>query len=99
MSDDQITIRESGDGYSLEFSYNEEFIGWLKGRFVPAERSYDPDTHIWRVRTNERGLNAIIGVAVQKFRHAVLWHRNEEGKLAMKNLKTGVETVQEELFS
>jgi len=101
VSDDQITIREVGPfRWSLEFPYNEEFITWLKSRIPYPDRSYDPDTHIWRVSgDSDVRLNAIIGVAVQKFRHAVLWHRNQEGKLAMKNLKTGVETVQEELFS
>lgn len=101
MSEDQITIRELGCfRWSLEFSYNEEFIDWLKRRIPAADRSYDPETHIWRVSgDSDVRLNAIESIAVQKFRFAVRWYKNAEGKLTMRNLKTGAETVQEELFS
>lgn len=98
MADDQITIREQVDGtWTLEFPYNEEFIAYLKQRVWQSDRSYDPETKIWTVR-GDKYLPAIEGVAVQTFRFAVRWYRNSEGKLTMKNLKTGVETVQEELF-
>ena len=100
MNDDQITIRQIGsDKWSLEFPYNEDFINYLKRRVPAADRTYDPDTHVWTISGDEEfRLNAIEGVAVQKFRHAVRWYRNAEGNLAMRNLKTGVETVQETLF-
>ncbi len=100
MSDDQITIRELGPfRWSLEFPYHEEFIAWLKARIPAVDRSYDPETHVWKVSgDSDLRLNAITGIALQKFRHAVLWYRNAEGKLAMKNLRTGVETIQESPF-
>lgn len=97
--DDQITFREVSPGrWTLEFEYNPEFIYYLKQRVPAHERSYDPDTHIWTVNDDSFRLNALEGVAVQKFRHAVRQYRNADGKLALRNLKTGVETVQEELF-
>jgi len=101
VTDDQITIRELGRfRWSLEFPYNEEFISWLKQRIPHQDRTYDPETHIWIVSgDSDVRLNAIESIAVQKFRFAVRWYRNSDGKLTMRNLKTGVETVQEELFT
>jgi hypothetical protein len=97
--DSNITIREQDAGvWSLEFSYNEDYISYLKSRVPPSERTYDSDTRIWRVWGDSKLLAALEGIAVQKFTYAVRWFRNADGKLAMKNLKNGVVAVQEELF-
>lgn len=99
MNDDQITIREIHSGkYTMEFEYNEDFIAYIKQRIPANQRSYDSETKIWTFNDDGYLLKAVEGVAVQKFRHAVRWYRNSEGKLAMRNLKTGHEAVQEELF-
>jgi hypothetical protein len=100
MRDDQITIREVSPGrWTLEFEFNSDFIAYLKQRVPCHERSYDPETHIWTINDDGYRLNAVEGIAVQKFRHAVRQYRNAEGKLTLRNLKTGAETVQEELFT
>lgn len=97
--DDQITFRELSPGkWTLEFGYNSEFIDYLKQRVPATDRSYDPETHIWTVRGCDRDLAALEGVAVQKFRHSTRMFRNDDGKLTMRNLKTGQESVQESLF-
>lgn len=101
--EDQIVFRElsSGGEWSLEFGYNSEFIDYLKQRVPASGRSYDPETHIWKVFAGPYPsalINALTGVAVQKFRHASLIYRNDDDKLTTRNLKTGQESVQESLF-
>lgn len=96
---DQIDIRQQPRPgvYTLEFEFNGDFIQWLKGRVPYQDRGYDKETHIWTIR-GEHYMAAIEGVAVQRFRHAVLWYKNAAGELVMKNLKTGAESVQKGLF-
>lgn len=100
MNEDQITIRKIRDRrYSIECSYEPDFIDYIKQRIAPGQRSYDPDTHIWEFEDSDgKTLNAITGVATQKFRSAICIFRDNEGKLTTRNLKTGVQTLQEELF-
>jgi hypothetical protein len=94
---DQIDIKEMGHGkWRLEFAYNGDFITWLKGRIPAQDRSYDPDTHFWEIR-GEEYIPAIEGIAVQKFSFAtkIFWR---DGKQVWRNLKTGTESIQENLF-
>lgn len=99
MNDDELIIRLKSDGsFTLESPRpNMDFIEYLKRRVPSADREYDPDLFVWTIR-GEQYLAPIEGVAVQKFRFAQRIYRNSEGKLVYKNLKSGVETVQENLF-
>jgi hypothetical protein len=94
---DQLDIRELCPGvFRLEFDYNEDFIAWLKARISPRDRSYDPATHFWEIR-GDSYLLAIEGVGTQKFSYVtkIFWR---DGKEVWKNVKTGTEQVQENLF-
>lgn len=94
---DQLDIREIGPNkWRLEFPFNEDFIEFIKSRVPYADRSYDPDTHFWEIR-DSKYLPALEGVGVQKFRFAtkIFWR---DGKQVWKNLRTGHESVQENLF-
>jgi hypothetical protein len=97
---DQIDIRQQKRPgvWTLEFEFNQEFIDYLKGRVPSSERSYDKETHIWTLWCGTAAMNAVEGVAVQKFRYAVKYFRNADDELVMKNLKTGAESVQKGLF-
>ncbi len=96
---DEIITRVRTDGYfTLEMtSPNMEFIEYLKRRVPSKDRNYAPETFIWTVK-GEQYLSAIEGIAVQKFAFAQRQYYNQDGELVLKNLKTGVETVQKRLF-
>jgi hypothetical protein len=94
---DQIDLKEIGPGkYQLCFPYNPDFIQYLKTRVPAQDRSYDPDTHFWEVR-GEQYIPAIEGIAVRKFSFAtkIFWR---DGKQVWRNLKSGAESIQENLF-
>jgi hypothetical protein len=96
---DEIIFRCISPGkYTIEFSYEASFIEYLKKRVPAHERSYDPDTQLWTFNDDSFRLNALEGIAVQKFRHAQRIYWNNEGKLVMRNIKTGAEAIQESLF-
>lgn len=93
----QLDIRELKPGvWRLEFPYNEDFIAWLKVRIPPRDRSYDSSTHFWEIK-GDHHIPAIEGIGVQKFKWATkIFYR--DGLQVMKNLHSGVETIQENLF-
>lgn len=95
---DQLDIRQLADGsWRLEFDYNSEFIEYLKQRVPARDRHYDDVTHYWTIFKDEY-MPAIEGIAVQKFAHVtkIFWRDDKE---VWRNLKTGVEYIQENLFS
>ncbi len=96
---DEIIVRVRENGvFTLEMTApNMEFIEYLKRRVPSKDRSYDPDTFVWEVR-GQQYLAPIEGIAVQKFAFAQRQYYNRDGELTLKNLKTGVETVQKRLF-
>lgn len=94
---DQIDIKELSPGvWRLEFDFNADFISWLKARVAPADRSYDPETHFWEVR-GDKYIPAIEGIGTQRFKFAtkIFWR---DGRQVFKNLHSGVESIQENLF-
>lgn len=92
-----IDIREMGDGvWRLEFDYQADFIEYLKKRVPAKDRSYDVDTHWWTIR-GQQYMNAIEGIAAQKFDHATLIFRRH-GETVWKNLISGRESIQKSLF-
>lgn len=96
-SKDQLDIKQLKPGtWRLEFDYNDDFISYLKQRVPKENREYDPDTHFWTI-TGDEYIPAIEGIGVQKFSYATkIFER--DGKQVWKNLKTGREEVQENLF-
>jgi len=98
---DEVVFRVLGDGrFTIEASYNYEFVEYLKGRVPSRARSYDFDLEKWTVRDDDgKTLNALEGVAAQKFRFAQRVFYNADGKLVTRNIKTGKETIQKSLFT
>jgi hypothetical protein len=96
---DQFDVREIRPGcWRLEFPFNGEFIEYLKQRVPWQDRSYDSATHFWEIRdANNKYMAAIEGVGVQKFTYAtrIFWR---EGKQVIRNLQSGHESIQENLF-
>jgi len=96
--DDQLDIRELKSGqWRLEFPYNAEFIEFLKLRVPARERQYDPDTKRWLLLSGEH-LAGVERLGMQHFQHVTKTFFRD-GKEVWKNLKTGIETIQENLFS
>ncbi len=96
-NEDQLDIRELRDGsYRLEFPYNADFIAFLKSRVPGKDRTYDPESNHWTL-LNTMHLSHIESVGLQKFSYVtkIFWR---DGKQIWKNLKTGTESVQENLF-
>ena len=94
---DQLDLRELRPGvYRLEFPYNPDFISYIKQRVPAQDRSYDPETHFWEIR-GDQYIPAIEGIGAQKFKFAtkIFWR---DGKEVWKNLHSGHESVQENLF-
>lgn len=94
---DQLDIREIGPSkWRLEFPFNADFIEFIKSRIPWQDRSYDSATHFWEIR-GDKYLPAIEGVGVQKFKFATkIYFR--DGKEVWRNLHSGHESIQENLF-
>src|SRR5690349_14386610 len=97
MAETAIDIRELSDGvWQLDFTFNQDFIDFLKSRVPPQHRSYDPETNFWQVRSSQY-LPALEGIAAQKFTFATrIFRRGSE--TVWRNLVTGNESVQKSLF-
>lgn len=96
---DQIDIKQAksthGDKWLIEFDYNEDFVAYIKMKVPSTYRDFDRDLLQWTVwDPRNEFMPALESVAVQKFRYAIKTYYNPEGKLVIKNLKTGVATVQ-----
>lgn len=94
---DQIDIKAGKlrGQWLLTFPYHEDFVAYLKNRVPSTDRDYDGDLLTWTIfDASNKYMSAIESVAVQKFTYAIKTYYNHEGKLVIKNLKTGVETVQ-----
>jgi hypothetical protein len=69
-------------------AYNPEFIEYMKRRVPPEYRSYDEETKIWTIAdTDGKTLNALTGVAAQKFSYATLWRRDDNGGSVIERIK------------
>lgn len=94
---DQLDIRELSPGvWQFEFPFNGDFIEFIKGRVPWSDRAYDSATNFWTVR-GDKYLPALEGVGVQKFRYVTKIF-GRDGMEVWKNLKTGAESIQGNLF-
>jgi|SRR5882724_6998383 len=96
-NDEQLDIRELHDGaWQLTFPYNADFIAFLKSTVPARDRKYDPDTNIWTLLNADK-LSNVESVGLQKFSYVTkIFYRDK--KQVWKNLRSGVETTQENLF-
>ena len=99
MNPDQLDIRQVRPGvWNLEFDFNDDFIAYLKSRVPSADRSYDPETRVWEV-SGDNYIPMLESIAVQKFSFVTRIYSDDKGRRIWRNVKTGHEQVQEQMFS
>jgi hypothetical protein len=98
INPDQCDIRSVRPGvWKVESDYNPDFVDYMKSRVPADDRSYDPDTHIWEIR-GDNYIPMLESIAVQKFSFATRIYTDSQGRRVWRNLKSGREEVQENLF-